>query len=268
MNVFPTLFVSHGSPMLALQPGSTGPALQAWAGQYIGTQAPSAILVISPHWSTTEPRVSTAQQQKAWPDFGGFPPELYTLQYSPPGAPALAQRVLALLQAAGVPAQGDAQRPLDHGAWVPLRYLRPAADLPVVQLSLQPQLSPAKQFAIGRLLAPLRDEGVLIIGSGSYTHNLYELDGGVQGRVDETPSAAWVDEFRTWLDARIQAGDLAALDAYRKLAPHAQRAHPTDEHLLPLFVAWGAAGEGAKAHRFNQVVTHGTLAMDAYTFSA
>jgi 4,5-DOPA dioxygenase extradiol len=252
--------------MLALQPGSTGPALEAWARTHLQAQLPSAFLVISPHWSTSEPRVGTAAQQQAWPDFGGFPAELYTLQYSPPGQPALAQRVIELLSAAGLPAQPDVQRPLDHGAWVPLRYLRPGADIPVVQLSLQPHLSPAKQFAIGRLLAPLRDEGVLIIGSGSYTHNLRELDGGVQGEVDETPSAPWVDEFRNWFDAHIQASNLEALDAYRSLAPHAQRAHPTDEHLLPLFVAWGAAGEGAKARRFNQVVTHGTLAMDAYEF--
>jgi 4,5-DOPA dioxygenase extradiol len=266
MTLLPTLFVSHGSPMLALQPGSTGPALEAWARENIEPKLPSAVLVVSPHWSTQQARVGTMARQRAWHDFGGFPPELYTLEYSPPGDPDFAQRVIALLEAGGLPAAGDEQRPLDHGAWVPLRYLRPAADIPVVQLSLQPHLSPARQFAIGRLLAPLRDEGVLIFGSGSYTHNLSELDGGVQGQVDETPSAPWVDEFRNWFDAHVQAGDINALDAYRTLAPHAHRAHPTDEHLLPLFVAWGAAGEAAVPHRFNQVVTHGTLSMDAYEF--
>lgn len=260
MTRLPTLFVSHGAPTFALAPGRTGPALAEWARSIA---RPAAILVVSPHWSTPSPRVTTRARQQAWHDFGGFPAPLYALQYAPPGAPEVAERVVAQLTAQGIAVAGDARQPLDHGAWVPLLHLYPEADIPVVQLSLQPQWSPAAQLALGRALARLRDAGVLIIGSGAITHNLGELD---WHRVD-APVAGWAEEFRGWLHGRVLAHDLDALLAWRRLAPHAARAHPTDEHLLPLFVAIGAAADDARhAQRLSDEILHASLAMDAYVF--
>ena len=259
MTRLPTLFVSHGSPMLAVEPGQTGPVLANFAHHLPPLRA---ILVVSPHWSTRGARVTTREQQEAWHDFGGFPAELYALRYGPVGAPWLAERVIDLLGQAGLPVEGDARRPLDHGAWVPLLHMYPGAQVPVVQLSLLPHLSPQKQWAIGRALAPLRDEGVLIIGSGSITHNLVELDWAHAG----APVTGWADAFRHWIGERLAEHDLPALFDYRARAPHAVRAHPTDEHLLPLFVALGAAGDDAAVTRLGDEVTHASLAMDAYAF--
>lgn len=260
MTRLPTLFVSHGAPTFALAPGRTGPALAHLARSMT---RPVAILVVSPHWSTPAPRVTTRAHQQAWHDFGGFPAPLYALQYSPPGAPAVAERVIALLADRGIAAQTDARQPLDHGAWVPLLHLYPEADVPVIQVSLQPQQPPAAQLALGRALAPLRDEGVLIIGSGAITHNLGQLDWAHA----DAPAFAWAEEFRGWIAGRLLAGDVDALTAWRRLAPHAVRAHPTDEHLLPLFVAIGAAADdAAHASRLSDEIVHASLAMDAYVF--
>lgn len=262
MTRFPTLFLSHGAPSFALAPGHTGPALAAFARSL---PRPRAILVVSPHWSTRAARVTTRATQEAWHDFGGFADALYALQYSPPGAPWLAERAIALLALHGAAAEPDDQQPLDHGAWVPLLHMFPAADVPVVQLSLQPQLPPARQIALGRALQALREEGVLVIGSGSITHNLRELEWAHP----DTRVPAWVDAFRGWILDRLAARDTMALADYRALAPQARRAHPTDEHLLPLFIALGAAGEDAGAvRRLSDEATHGSLAMDAYAFGA
>ncbi len=262
MTRLPTLFVSHGSPTFALEPGRTGPALARFAQ---GLPPLRAILVVSPHWSTRSARVTARERQEAWHDFGGFPPALYALRYAPPGAPWLAERVIALLGAAGVTVEPDARRPLDHGAWVPLMHMYPHADVPVVQLSLQPHLPPAQQWAIGHALSALRDEGVLVIGSGSITHNLGDLDWADP----QAPVAPWAQAFRGWIGERLAARDLPALFDYRAQAPYAVHAHPTDEHLLPIFVALGAAGDdAAHARRLDDEVTHATLAMDAYEFGA
>jgi 4,5-DOPA dioxygenase extradiol len=161
---WPTLFVSHGSPVLAVEPGQTGEALAAWS-QSQGRR-PNAILVVSPHWMGQGLAVSTREQQVAWHDFGGFPSELYPLEYPACGSPALAARVQNVLADAGITAQNDPQRPLDHGAWVTLRYLYPEADIPIVQLSLEMERDARAQYQLGQALQPLRDEGVLIIGSG------------------------------------------------------------------------------------------------------
>jgi 4,5-DOPA dioxygenase extradiol len=203
----------------------------------------------------------------AWHDFGGFPEALYHLRYDAPGAPAVAARAIELLRAAGLDAQGSHTRPLDHGAWVPLRYLYPHADVPVTQVSMQPDMRPADALRVGRALAPLADEGVLLMGSGSVTHNLSEFrlrDAGP----DPAP-APYVAAFADWLRTAIAARDLDALLDYRRRAPHAQRAHPTDEHLVPLWFAIGAAmGPRASfgAEGLNPAVAHGMLAMDAFLF--
>jgi len=255
----PALFVSHGAPLFALDAGETGPALTRW-GQELRTRFPAlrGVVILSPHWMARGARVMAGAQPATWHDFGGFPPALYELQYPAPGAPALAQEVLALLQAAGVPAQADAQRPFDHGAWVPLMHLFPQADVPVVQVALPVGAGPADVYALGAALRGLRSQGVLVAGSGSMTHNLAEFFGGAR------EPAPYVLEFSRWIEAALQRGDLPALLAYREQAPHAERAHPTDDHFLPLFFALGAAGDDLHAQYLSREVMYSMLAMDAF----
>ena len=255
----PALFVSHGAPLFAMDAGETGPALTRW-GQALREQHPGlrGVVILSPHWMAHGARVMTGAQPATWHDFGGFPPALYELQYPAPGAPALAQEVLALLHAAGVPAQGDAERPFDHGAWVPLRYLFPQADLPVVQVALPVDAGPAQVYALGAALRGLRSQGVLVAGSGSMTHNLAEFFGG------ERAPAPYVLEYSRWIEAALAQGDVAALLDYRHQAPHALRAHPTDDHFLPLFFALGAAGDDLRANYLSREVMYSMLAMDAF----
>jgi 4,5-DOPA dioxygenase extradiol len=269
--------------MLAIDPGPTGAAFDV-LGEQLRAQRPRAVLVISAHWIYSTLAVTGRERQEAWHDFGGFPRELYALRYDAPGSPALAARVTALLEAAAVPGAGfvgqDDERPLDHGAWMPMRHFFPDADMPVVQLALNPYLPPATQIAIGRALAPLRDEGVLVLASGSFTHNLQEVFGG--GRRDQHGPQAepYVEAFRDWmtgaLDEALATGDTRRIADYRAQAPYARRAHPTDEHLLPFYVALGAAlgpeaaspalSGPARVARVADEVTYGVLAMDSFVF--
>jgi 4,5-DOPA dioxygenase extradiol len=258
MNTLPTLFVSHGAPTFALQPGQAGALLGALGNSL---PRPDAVLVVSPHWMPGTLQVTAAERPETIHDFSGFPPALYELQYPAAGAPQIAAEVIATLAAAGIPAQANATRGLDHGAWVPLRFLYPAADVPVPQLSLPRSRNPHDFLALGRALAPLRTQGVLVVGSGSVTHNLGDFRG------ERDADEPYVAAFAGWLRAAIAAGDLDALLDYRARAPHAQRAHPTDEHLMPLLVALGAAGEDWRASRhLDGGVDYGMLAMDAYLF--
>jgi 4,5-DOPA dioxygenase extradiol len=255
----PTLFISHGSPTFAIDPRQAGPALTA-LGQTLSR--PKAILIVSPHWTTREPRVATTPRPQTIHDFGGFPPALYQLQYPAPGAPDVAQRAIDLLRAAGHKAEADTQWGLDHGAWVPLLHLLPQADVPVFQVSLPARLDGEGAYAYGQALAPLAAEGVLIIGSGSLTHNLYEV------RFDAPDASAetYAVEFAHWIQTVVTGRDHARLQQTMALAPHAQRAHPTAEHLWPLMVAAGAAGAEVPATRIDGGVTHGVLVMDAFVF--
>jgi 4,5-DOPA dioxygenase extradiol len=257
-NTQPAVFVSHGSPMMALEPGRAGEAL-AQLGRDL--PRPAAILVVSAHWETPAPAVSAAARPETIHDFGGFPRALYEMRYPAPGAPALAARVKALLDAAGLATTLDAQRGLDHGAWVPLRFAYADADVPVTQLSIQPHLSPLHHYRIGEALRPLLDENVLVLASGSLTHNLQEW----RGRADDVP-LAYVSDFQRWVHEALARHDSAALLDYRRLAPHAVRAHPTDEHWLPFYVALGAGGAHADVTRLTDEVSYGMLAMDSYVF--
>lgn len=261
MLALPSLYVSHGSPMTALQPGLTGVRLAELAATL---PRPKAIVIASAHWLARSPHVGAAAQPATIHDFHGFPHELYELSYPAPGAPALAAQVASLLDAVGLPSRLDPSRGLDHGAWVPLRLLYPHADIPVVPISIQPEAGPAQAFAMGRALAPLREESVLVIGSGSITHNLHDLRAGYS----ETREAPYVRPFIDWIEQRLAVGDINALLDYRRQAPFAERAHPTDEHLLPLFVALGAAGESAHAQRIDAGIDLGLLAMDIYRFDS
>lgn len=254
----PTLFVSHGSPMFALQPGVAGPALAAFAARL---PRPRAIVVMSPHWMTRTPEVLAGRRPDTIHDFGGFPRELYTLSYPAPGEPGVAAEVIAELARHRIAAEANELAGRDHGTWVPLMHMYPDADVPVIQLSQPATRSPRVLFELGRALAPLRERGILVIGSGSITHNLYEF------RAPHDPADRYADEFTDWIWQAIAAGELDALLAYRSRAPHAERAHPTDEHLLPLYFALGAAGDDwTRATRLDGGVTNGVLAMDSFSF--
>jgi len=255
----PVLFVSHGSPMFALEAGTTGPALTQW-GQTVRAQYPQlrGVVIMSPHWMAQGVQVMTHPQPETWHDFGGFPRALYQLQYPAPGSPALAHEVIDLLQQAGIAATADAQRPLDHGAWVPLMHLLPEANVPVVQVALPAHADARAVYALGRALQGLREQGVLVVASGSMTHNLREFFGGAQQTAD------YVVEFSRWVEMQITAGEIASLFDWQLRAPHALRAHPSDEHFLPLYFALGAGGEAAKAHYLSREVMYGILAMDAF----
>ncbi|MGJ7918734.1 dioxygenase [Massilia sp. LXY-6] len=260
MAPLPTLFVSHGSPMLALQDSPARRFLQE-LGRSL--PRPQAIVVVSAHWeSANGPAVSLAPQPETIHDFGGFPRALFEMRYPAPGAPEAAERAAALLEAAQIPVGRSPQRGLDHGAWVPLRLMYPDADIPVAQLSVVRGAGPAAHERIGRALAALREEGVLVLASGSLTHNLYEF----RGQHIDAPVPHWVGEFEAWMKARLESRDHDALLDYRRAAPFAVENHPTDEHLLPLFVALGAAGPGAQARQLHSSFEHGVLAMDAYAF--
>lgn len=260
MSRLPALFISHGSPMTALEPGLVGPRLAELAASM---PKPKAIVVASAHFLGRKPIVGGDPQPQTMHDFGGFPQALHELQYPAPGDAALSARVYGLLAQAGLEPYMDPRRGLDHGVWVPLRFLYPQADIPVVPLSIQPELGPAHQFALGRALAPLREEGVLLVGSGSITHNLRDWRGGYSAGQE----APYVRPFIEWFERTLAADDVAALLDYRRQAPFAERAHPSEEHLLPLHFAMGAAGGDALgAQRIDAGVDMGFLAMDIYRF--
>src|SRR5215204_1380205 len=259
-HTLPAVFVSHGAPTLAVEQNDTVEFLKRLGGELI---KPESILCVSAHWNTEAPAVSGAERPETIHDFGGFSEELYRMRYPAPGAPNLAGRVRELLGGAGLACTVSPARGLDHGAWVPLKLIYPEADVPVTQLSVQPLLCPEHHFRMGRALAPLRGEGVLILATGSATHNLSKVGNG------EVPPA-WASEFDEWLFRKISDGALAELFNYRSLAPHAAVAHPTDEHLLPLFVAMGAgSGESAtRRHSLHRGWTWGSLSMAAYGFGS
>ena len=252
----PALFVSHGSPMFALLPGMLGPNLAALGRQLDGLQA---IVVVSPHWQTRRVRVTATTAPETIHDFGGFPAALYTLQYTPPGAPALADEIIALLGAAGIEADLDPGRGLDHGAWVPLRHMKPGADIPVVQVSLPIDTDTAGALQLGQALAPLRDRGVLVLGSGSLTHNLSEFR-------QEVRDPEYAQAFADWAADAVARRDIDALVDYRARAPFAARAHPTEEHYLPLLVAIGASEDGDDATLVDGGMTYTVLSMDSFGF--
>ena len=242
----PSVFVSHGSPALAIEPGPSRDFL-AGLGKRLGT--PKAIVCVSAHWETEDVSVSLDPRPETVHDFSGFPPELYRMRYPAPGDPALGRRIVEMIPGArGVGKQG-----FDHGVWSPLILMYPDAGIPVVEISVQPRRNAAHHYAVGQALAPLRDEGILIMGSGSATHNLREM-----GR-----SGPHVTEFESWMCSAVIEGRAKDLVRYEQLAPHARRNHPTPEHLLPLFAPLGAAG-GEPGEVLNRVFEYASLSMAAF----
>ncbi|MDH3669844.1 MAG: dioxygenase [Gammaproteobacteria bacterium] len=259
MDSLPAVFVSHGAPTLLIDEGPTRTFLAALAQLFA---PPRAVLCISAHWETTTPTVSAAEKPGTIHDFYGFPDLLYRATYPAPGDPALADRVVGMLRNARLDADTDPDRGLDHGAWVPLKLAYPAAAIPVVQLSLQPALGPRHHIRLGQALRLLRDDGVLIIGSGGATHNLSEF----RGQSIDAAAPAYVQAFDAWLEEALTSGNTEALVNYEQQAPSARRNHPTVEHFMPLFVALGAAGIDAKASKIHSAFTYGVLSMAAYAW--
>ena len=220
--------------------------------------------MISAHWETSVPTVSAVDRNETIHDFRGFPQALYELRYPAPGSPAVAARAADLLRASGIDCSIDQSRGLDHGAWVPLLLMYPQADIPVLQLSLQPHLGTGHHLRMGRALAPLRQEGVLIIGSGSMTHDLSEF----RGHGPNDPAPDWVNAFADWFHSALTTGRTDDLLDYRRRAPFAVKNHPSEEHLLPFYAALGAAGENARAMRLHASATYSVLRMDVYSFKA
>jgi 4,5-DOPA dioxygenase extradiol len=256
MSQAPIFFISHGAPTFAIEPGLLGSALGKLGQQLSQVKA---VLVVSPHWQTRDVQVMSTVKPETVHDFGGFPAALYQLHYPANGQPVIALHAAQLLSAAGFATTTDEQRGLDHGAWVPLMHLLPEANVPVFQVSMPRTLTTAQALRMGQALAPLRAQGVVIMASGSMTHNLHEFS------PNATRAEPYVQEFATWVRAAVQSNATDSLVAYRELAPHAQRAHPSEEHFLPLLVALGARGDDA-VQVIDKSVTHGMLSMESYVW--
>jgi 4,5-DOPA dioxygenase extradiol len=255
----PSFFLSHGAPTLSLDPGATG---AFWQRLALELPRPKAVLCVSAHWMTEEPAASAPLRNDTIHDFSGFPEPLYRMTYPAPGAPELARRTAALLKEAGIACAIDSNRGLDHGAWVPLRLMYPAADVPTIQLSIQPRRDAAWHHRLGAALAPLPQEGVLMLASGGAVHNLRTVSWEGGGVPD------WAKEFDDWLASALAEGREAELLDWTHRAPHARMAQPSPDHFLPLFVALGAAGAGARGTRLHEGFTLGSLSMAAFQFAA
>ncbi|MBZ5638102.1 MAG: dioxygenase [Acidobacteriia bacterium] len=259
MATFPSVFVSHGAPTLLLDETETRAFLEG-LGSTLGT--PRGIVCASAHWEAPCATVSGSAAPGTIHDFLGFPSELYAVRYPAPGDPALARSVAALLTAAGIEAAIDGARGLDHGAWVPLKLAYPGADVPVVEISVQPGLGPAHHLEIGRALAPLREDGVLVLGSGGATHNLREFGRYAIG----DPPAGYAREFDEWLRDAIGRGDAESLLSYADRGPHGLRNHPTPEHFLPILVPMGSSGPAGRGRRIHAAFEYGVLSMAAFSW--
>lgn len=250
----PALFISHGSPMLALEAGQVGIALQRLS---FNLPRPKAIVVMSAHWESHALEVSTAVRPDTWHDFNGFPAALYDIRYPAAGHPELAEDILQRLNAVGLVAQANSTRPRDHGAWMPLLHMYPDADIPVVEISLPMAWSAEDIFSIGQALEPLREQQILLIGSGSITHNLAELNW--QGNA---PVPVWASRFRNAVVHHLSHNNFAAVLDWKNL-PNVMRNHPTLEHFAPLF--W-SMGLGSRFSLVHSSFTMGALGMDIYRF--
>lgn len=256
MNVqtLPGLFISHGSPMLALDPEQVGPALYRLSANL---PKPHAIIVMSAHWESQALEVSTSTRPRTWHDFRGFPPELYEIHYPAAGEPQLAEKILSLFENAGLSAHANSTRPRDHGVWMPLLHMYPEADIPVIEISLPMNMNADEIYKIGKVLSPLREQQILLIGSGSITHNLAELSWQADADVPN-----WASTFRNTVVSKLSHQDYDGVLDWPSL-PFIQHNHPTIEHLAPLFFAMGTG------HRFNIVhssFSMGSLGMDIYRF--
>ncbi|MFH0966502.1 MAG: class III extradiol ring-cleavage dioxygenase [Methanobacteriota archaeon] len=258
--LLPTLFLSHGVPTLPLDSIPARDFLLHLGSRY---QNIRAVLCISAHWNTPYAAVNAGKMPETIYDFYGFPTELYQIRYPAVGSPVMAGKTVDLIHQAGIRCDINSHRGLDHGAWIPLMLMFPDADIPIVQLSIQHHLDPAEHLALGKSIQSLRNDGVLIIGSGGAVHPLGYADTslGVGAKTDE-----WAKMFDSWLMHAVTAGDRESLLYYKERAPYPERAHPYPDHFMPLFVAMGAAGEGATGIVLHQSWQWGDLSMGMYEF--
>lgn len=262
MAEIPSVFVSHGAPSLLLEPDSPGRRFLGGLGESMDKTwgRPRAVLCVTAHWETETPAVGAAPAPETIHDFYGFPDILYEMRYAAAGAPEVAALAAEAITAAGLDGAMDETRGLDHGTWVPLMLMYPRADVPVAQLSVQPGRGPRAHLELGRALAPLRDQGVLVLGSGGAVHN---LDDYRQGATDPAP---WAAAFEDWLVERVEEGAADDVAEYRDRHADGARAHPGDEHFLPLLVAMGAAGDQTRGRTLHRGFEHGSLSMAAFAF--
>jgi 4,5-DOPA dioxygenase extradiol len=258
MTRLPAVFVSHGSPMIAIEDDPWGRALAEFAAKL---PKPRAAMVVSGHWEEPGPvRVTASPSPETMHDFGGFPEELYRIRYPARGDPGLAALTARLLEDAGFPAKTDPERGLDHGAWVPLRFLYPDADVPVVEISQPLRRNPEDALRMGAALSRLRDQDVLLLGTGGVVHNLRKID-----LADERDRVAdWARAFDSWIAERLEAMDAAGIASYRTTAPHAELAVPTPDHLDPIFVVLGSAIAGERVTTIHEGFRYGTLSMRSF----
>jgi 4,5-DOPA dioxygenase extradiol len=260
----PTLFVSHGGPNVVTDPSEARDYLKSLSGLL---PRPRSIVIVSAHFETDGVVVVTDPAPDMIYDFRGFAPGLYQMVYPAPGDPALAARVVELLDRAGLAPCTLGKRGYDHGAWTPMLLAFPAADIPIVQVSIDPSRDADWHYRLGRALAPLREEGVLLVGSGHITHNLRAFMAVMrQGATPDPELVRKVDEFTSWFADRIAAGDVEALLDWKNRAPYPAENHPTDEHLMPIFLALGAAGDGPRGERIHASKHLGFFAYDSYLF--
>uniref|UniRef100_A0A803L516 stizolobate synthase n=2 Tax=Chenopodium quinoa TaxID=63459 RepID=A0A803L516_CHEQI len=261
-----TFYISHGPPTLLLYGARyLKQFLKSWR-EIIFDQNPKSILIISGHWKTNEPTVNSVDLCDTIYDFGGFsaPLDMYKFKYPTPGAPDLAERVQELLTTSGIKNVNiDKKRGLDHGAWVPLKLMYPEANIPICQLSIQMTKNATYHYNMGRALAPLKEEGVLIIGPGSATHNLRDFEWDAK----DQEVAPWAGKFDKWLEEALLSGSHEDVNNYLEKEPNARKAHPIPDHFYPLHVALGAAGETTKAELIHRSWSLGTLSFASYKFT-
>lgn len=255
LQMLPGLFISHGSPMLALDPEQVGSALQRLS---LNLPRPQAIIVMSAHWESNALEVNTGVRPETWHDFRGFPSELYEIRYPAPGNPELAEEILHRLAEAHIPAHANSTRPRDHGVWMPLLHMYPNADIPVIEISLPMNMSADQIYEIGQALAPLRAQQILLIGSGSITHNLREL--AWHGK--NAPVPDWASSFRNYVVSKLNHSNYDAVLEWDSI-PFLEKNHPTMEHFAPIFFAMGTGPRFSIVH---SSFSMGALGMDIYRF--
>lgn len=258
--MLPSLFIAHGSPQLAVENNDYTKFLNQ-LGQSL--PRPKAIVLFSAHWESRVQQVSRVDQYKTIYDFGGFDRELYTIEYPARGNQAVANEIEDLFTKNGISYENDGTRGLDHGAWVILRMLYPNADIPVISMSVNPNLTPNEQYAIGKSLTELREKDILIIASGGTVHNLRALKWADNGEVD-----SWALEFEDWLASKLEKWDLDSLFNYESLAPNASLAVPPygKEHFIPIFYAIGAAHHHPQASLLFREFRYGNLSHSVWQF--
>lgn len=251
----PAMYIGHGSPMFALKPGKSGTLLNHFSKYFSEVKA---VLIISPHWMTQGLALTSGNNLETIHDFYGFPDPLYKVSYNAPGDQTIASEIKQQLEVTGYQINMDSNRGRDHGAWVPMIHLLPEENLPVIQLSLDQSLNSEGLIKLGEALKPLRERGIAIIASGSLTHNLYEI------QPEQAPPVAYAERFEKWVRGSVKNRDTEQLSNPQLYNEDFKRAHPTEEHYLPLLVAIGASDADEELQVLEGGILHGVISMESY----